>query len=170
MSQADIPKEELSQVEEGGKRLADQLQKLENERNRMEEEGRRKIKEVEQRLETAREEWDKVEKVIQAALESQNHELEEIGQKAQGRDSLSISSAPPSASKIPQNRMKGRVKSFNDKKGYGFITAEDGKDAFVHYSGIQDEGFKLPKEGDQVEFEVTQGTKGPRAIHVRVIG
>jgi CspA family cold shock protein len=64
---------------------------------------------------------------------------------------------------------KGEVKWFNDKKGYGFITAEDGEDAFVHHSGIQGEGFKSLTEGDQVECEVTQGPKGPNAVNVRVI-
>ena len=64
---------------------------------------------------------------------------------------------------------KGQVKWFNEKKGYGFITAEDGKDVFVHYSGIQGEGFKSLKEGDKVEFEVTKGSKGPQAVNVRVV-
>ena len=64
---------------------------------------------------------------------------------------------------------KGQVKWFNEKKGYGFITAEDGKDIFVHYSGIQGEGFKSLNEGDEVEFEVTKGSKGPQAVNVRVV-
>ena len=64
---------------------------------------------------------------------------------------------------------KGQVKWFNEKKGYGFITAEDGKDVFVHYSGIQGEGFKSLNEGDKVEFEVTKGSKGPQAVNVRVV-
>jgi CspA family cold shock protein len=64
---------------------------------------------------------------------------------------------------------KGKVKWFNEKKGYGFITAEDGEDAFVHHSGIQGEGFKSLTEGDQVEFEVTKDAKGPKAVNVRVI-
>ncbi len=63
----------------------------------------------------------------------------------------------------------GQVKWFNEKKGYGFITAEDGKDVFVHYSGIQGEGFKSLNEGDKVEFEVTKGSKGPQAVNVKVI-
>jgi len=65
---------------------------------------------------------------------------------------------------------KGKVKWFNEKKGYGFITSEEGKDVFVHHSGIQGEGFKSLNEGDQVEFEVTQGPKGPQAVSVKVIG
>jgi CspA family cold shock protein len=66
--------------------------------------------------------------------------------------------------------MKGKVKWFNEKKGYGFITTEDGKDVFVHFSAIQSEGFKSLKEGDGVECEVTQGPKGPQAANVKVIG
>ena len=65
--------------------------------------------------------------------------------------------------------MKGKVKWFNEKKGYGFITMEDGKDAFVHFSAIQSEGFKSLNEGDGVECEVIQGPKGPQAENVRVI-
>ena len=62
--------------------------------------------------------------------------------------------------------MRGTVKWFNDQKGYGFIGAEDGKDVFVHYSSIQTEGFKTLSEGDEVEFEVTTDSKGPKAIDV----
>jgi len=65
---------------------------------------------------------------------------------------------------------KGRVKWFSDKKGFGFITTEDGKDVFVHFSAIQSEGFKSLKEADEIECEVTQGVKGPQAANVRVIG
>ncbi|KPJ55238.1 MAG: cold-shock protein [Planctomycetes bacterium DG_58] len=60
----------------------------------------------------------------------------------------------------------GTVKWFNDAKGFGFITAEDGTDAFVHHSDIQGEGFKSLAEGDSVSFDVTQGPKGPRAVQV----
>lgn len=55
---------------------------------------------------------------------------------------------------------KGTVKWFNQKKGYGFITAEDGKEIFVHFSSIQGEGFKTLREGDEVKFEITEGEKG----------
>ena len=60
----------------------------------------------------------------------------------------------------------GTVKWFNNTKGFGFITAEDGTDCFVHHSDIQGEGFKSLEEGDAVEFEVTQGEKGLQAIDV----
>lgn len=61
----------------------------------------------------------------------------------------------------------GRVKWFNDSKGFGFITPEDGqKDCFVHHSAIQGNGFKSLAEGDRVEFEVVQGKKGPAAENV----
>ena len=61
---------------------------------------------------------------------------------------------------------KGKVKWFNDAKGYGFITVEDGKDVFVHHSSIQGEGFKTLKEGQDVEFEITKGPKGDQATNV----
>lgn len=64
-------------------------------------------------------------------------------------------------------RAKGTVKWFNDQKGFGFITPEDGtKDLFVHHSAIQAEGFKTLMEGAKVEFEVVQGQKGPAAEKV----
>jgi len=61
---------------------------------------------------------------------------------------------------------KGTVKWFNDTKGYGFITPEEGNDVFVHHSSIQGEGFKTLREGEEVEFEITQGPKGEQAANV----
>ncbi len=60
----------------------------------------------------------------------------------------------------------GKVKWFNDSKGYGFIEGEDGEDVFVHFSEIQAEGFKTLTEGQTVEFEKTDGKKGPQASNV----
>ena len=62
--------------------------------------------------------------------------------------------------------MKGTVKWFNNQKGYGFINDEEGNDVFVHYSGLNMEGFKSLEEGQQVEFDVTEGAKGPQATNV----
>lgn len=62
--------------------------------------------------------------------------------------------------------MKGTVKWFNDKKGFGFLTTEEGSDVFVHFSAIQDDGFKSLDEGQEVEFEVEDGPKGPQARNV----
>ncbi|MEW6032007.1 MAG: cold shock domain-containing protein [Bacillota bacterium] len=63
--------------------------------------------------------------------------------------------------------MQGRVKWFNPEKGYGFIEREDGGgDVFVHFSAIQMEGFKTLNEGDQVEFEIVEGARGPQAANV----
>ncbi|APG24574.1 MAG: cold-shock protein [Syntrophotalea acetylenica] len=61
---------------------------------------------------------------------------------------------------------QGTVKWFNDAKGYGFITPDDGPDVFVHYSAILADGYKSLAEGDRVSFEVTQGSKGPQASSV----
>jgi CspA family cold shock protein len=64
-------------------------------------------------------------------------------------------------------RNTGRVKWFNDSKGFGFITPEDGqKDCFVHHSAIQGNGFKSLAEGDRVEYDIVQGNKGPAASNV----
>ena len=64
--------------------------------------------------------------------------------------------------------MKGTVKWFNDAKGYGFITGEDGKDLFVHFSGIKSDGFKSLKEGQAVSYEVETSDKGDKAIDVEI--
>ena len=64
---------------------------------------------------------------------------------------------------------KGQVKWFDQKKGYGFISQEEGDDLFVHYSAIDGDGFKTLDEGDEVEFEVSQGKKGLQATNVTVL-
>lgn len=61
---------------------------------------------------------------------------------------------------------EGRVKWFNDSKGFGFIEQDSGKDVFVHHNAIQGEGFKSLKEGDRVKFDVVEGAKGPAAANV----
>jgi CspA family cold shock protein len=66
----------------------------------------------------------------------------------------------------PVAQYKGKVKWFNNAKGYGFIGREDGPDVFVHYSAIQLDGYKTLKEGDEVEFDIVQGQKGPQADSV----
>jgi len=63
----------------------------------------------------------------------------------------------------------GTVKWFNNTKGYGFITSDDGTDVFVHHTDIQGDGFKSLDEGDSVEFEITEGPKGPKAANVRKV-
>ena len=68
-------------------------------------------------------------------------------------------------------RITGKVKWFNDSKGFGFITRDDGqKDCFVHHSAIEGKGFKTLAEGERVEFDVVQGAKGPAAENVKKVG
>jgi cold shock protein len=64
---------------------------------------------------------------------------------------------------------QGTVKWFNEQKGFGFISSEDGSDYFVHHSSILGEGFKTLAEGAKVEFEIEQGDRGPKAVQVSVI-
>lgn len=71
--------------------------------------------------------------------------------------------------KAGEESMNGTVKWFNDSKGYGFISREDGDDVFVHHSSIAGEGFKSLTEGDEVTFEIEQGEKGPSAINVQKV-
>ena len=68
--------------------------------------------------------------------------------------------------KFRRYHMKGTVKWFNNQKGYGFICYEAGNDVFVHYSGLNMEGFKTIDEGAEVEFDVIEGDKGPQAVNV----
>jgi len=74
---------------------------------------------------------------------------------------------------VPQGgeveRLKGIVKWFNNAKGYGFIGHDGGADVFVHYSAITAEGYKSLQEGDQVEFEIVEGQKGPQAANVNKV-
>ncbi len=62
--------------------------------------------------------------------------------------------------------MRGKVKWFNGEKGFGFIAQENGQDVFVHFSAIQGEGFRSLNEGEEVEFDVVEGQKGPQATNV----
>ena len=65
--------------------------------------------------------------------------------------------------------VKGKVKWFNESKGFGFLEREDGDDVFVHFSAIKEEGFKTLSEGQKVEFEIVEGQKGPAAANVKKI-
>ena len=65
--------------------------------------------------------------------------------------------------------MNGKVKMFNKEKGYGFITCDDGKDVFFHYSSLQVEGFKTAEPGDSVVFDVENSDRGPRAANIKKI-
>jgi CspA family cold shock protein len=68
-----------------------------------------------------------------------------------------------------QTMTQGKVKWFNERKGFGFITAEDGNDVFVHFSTIQDSGFKTLQEGQSVSFDVQSGPKGLSAANVKAV-
>ena len=82
--------------------------------------------------------------------------------------------SPAQSSSVPKKdrkdmqatRIRGTVKWFNNAKGFGFIGQENGPDVFVHYSAVKSEGYKSLQEGDQVEFEIVQGQKGPQADSV----
>jgi CspA family cold shock protein len=65
--------------------------------------------------------------------------------------------------------MKGTVKWFDAKKGYGFVTGEDGKDVFIHFSAIKMDGYKKLEENQKVEFDVVEGQKGPQAANVKIL-
>ena len=70
---------------------------------------------------------------------------------------------------MDEQRFKGKVKWFNDQKGYGFIGTENGPDVFVHHSAIEGKGFRTLKEGDDVEFEIEDGPKGKAARAVMIV-
>lgn len=83
------------------------------------------------------------------------------------RSEVQVENVPADPSGISfTERYYGEVKWFNQSKGFGFITRENGEDIFVHYSGIETEGFKVLVEGQRVEFEVENTPKGPQAVHV----
>ncbi|MGF1584763.1 MAG: cold-shock protein [Bacteroidales bacterium] len=63
--------------------------------------------------------------------------------------------------------MKGKVKWFDSAKGYGFIQTEEGNDVFVHYTGIERDGFRVLEEGQEVEFDISDGKRGPQATNVK---
>ena len=66
--------------------------------------------------------------------------------------------------------MQGKVKMFNSEKGFGFITGDDGKDYFFHFSAIQSEGYRTAAQGDKVEFDLETSDRGPRAKNVKKVG
>lgn len=65
--------------------------------------------------------------------------------------------------------MKGKVKWFDSAKGYGFIHTDDGNDVFVHYTGIERDGFKALEQGQEVQFEISDGKRGPQAVKVNLV-
>ena len=85
-----------------------------------------------------------------------------VGEESRGKRA-------PNYGSLMEVPMTGKVKWFNDQKGFGFIEVEGSQDVFVHHSAIQGEGFKSLKEGDEVEFEVTKGPKGLQASNLRII-
>jgi len=70
---------------------------------------------------------------------------------------------------IISKSMKGKVKWFDSAKGYGFIHSDEGKDIFVHYTGVERDGFKSLEQGQDVEFEISDGKRGPQATNVKLV-
>ncbi len=105
-----------------------------------------------------------------SALSPRRFVLTPQTQSLQNASYAGTSGAPPCRTcgkkGVYVERLKGTVKWFNNAKGYGFIGRADGPDVFVHYSAITSEGYKSLQEGDTVEFEITEGQKGPQAANV----
>jgi len=89
--------------------------------------------------------------------------------RRQGTSSAPLRKKPAEGGSVAMPKFKGTVKWFNDSKGYGFISRDDGTDIFVHYSAIEGEGFRTLRQGQRVEFEVVDSPKGPRADKVRIV-
>jgi CspA family cold shock protein len=87
---------------------------------------------------------------------------------AEGQAHAVVAGAGPKTRKVKM--AQGTVKWFNGDKGYGFVAVEGGPDVFVHFSAITGSGYRSLEEGQKVEFDITQGQKGPQAENVRVIG
>jgi len=88
-----------------------------------------------------------------------------VPREVSGSSGVRLDPAPKkeATESMQMTRIKGTVKWFNNAKGFGFIGQENGPDVFVHYSAVKSEGYKSLQEGDQVEFEIVQGQKGPQA-------
>jgi CspA family cold shock protein len=110
--------------------------------------------------------FDTVRSVVVLAIFVRDPALRGLGTKT--RASRGVWSAAPAVRKCTV--AQGTVKWFNAEKGYGFIAVDNGSDVFVHFSAIQMDGYKSLEDGQRVEFEVTQGPKGPQADAVRVVG
>jgi cold shock protein len=89
-----------------------------------------------------------------------------VGPSIDGPREDSLVAVPPASQEEETMRITGKVKWFNNAKGYGFIEREGGSDVFVHYSAIQGSGFRSLEEGQNVEFEIVDGPKGPQAGNV----
>jgi CspA family cold shock protein len=97
------------------------------------------------------------------------HFLRVIWRGSNLKSGVALCAGNPQETEAHVERLKGTVKWFNNAKGYGFLGRDDGPDVFIHYSSITAEGYKSLQEGDQVEFEIVQGQKGPQAANVTKI-